>query len=343
MNNNGSYNLSFPQNATIIVNNMEVLLMNVSKSIMQNLNRAALALAVCFFTLTPAFALTNGQHQLFPENGVIKSAKPSAVFNSCWIDYNVTESGVKGMRIHVNFEVTGLKGIDSKLVARVQTEEGDYLMNEGSSYSNETGELETSFDMNPGYPTTVYKDAQMFLPYSEINIEKGVWTLKLDIDVSYANGDLIQHLTFKEFEFTQTRGNTTEPSTTVGSTLKRVWIDYNVTEGGRKAMRVHVNFEVTGLKGVDTMLVARVQKENSDYLTSRSPAFTNDAGQLEISFDMKPGYATTVYEDATMFLPYNEIVVRKGVWNLKFDIDLKYQSGEFINHLTYEEFEFTQP
>ncbi|MBS1797197.1 MAG: hypothetical protein JSS81_25450 [Acidobacteria bacterium] len=318
--------------------------MNVSKSIMRNLDRAVLAFAVCLLTLTPAFALTNGQHRLFSGNELNALAKPTAVFNSCWIDYNVTESGVKGMRIHVNFEVTGLKGIDSKLVARVRNADGDYLMNEGSSYSNDSGELETSFEMKPGYPTTVYKDADMFLPYNEINIGKGVWNLELDIDVSYADGTLIQHLTFKEFEFTQNRGNTTpEPSTKLDATVKRVWIDYNVTEGGRKGMRVHVNFEVSGLKGVDSMLVARVQKENGDFVTSRSPSFSNGDGELEISFSMKPGYATTVYEDAQMFLPYNELTLRRGVWNLKFDIDLKYENGEFIKHLDYEEFEFTQP
>jgi hypothetical protein len=181
--------------------------MNVSKSIMQNFNRAALALVFCLLTLTSAFALTNENHQLSLNNEVKESFTPSAIFNSCWIDYNVTEDGSKGMRIHVNFEVKGLKGIDSKLVARVQTEDGDYLTNDGAAYSNNSGQLETSFDMNPGYPTTVYKDADMFLPYSEINVRKGVWTLKLDIDLSYENGDLIQHLTYKEFEFTQTVGN----------------------------------------------------------------------------------------------------------------------------------------
>ncbi len=316
--------------------------MNVSKSNMKTFTQTALAFVFCLLTLTSASALTNETHNLSLNNKVNKSFTPSAIFNSSWIDYNITEGGSKGMRIHVNFEVTGLKGIDSKLVARVQKEDGDYLTNDSASYSNDSGQLETSFDMNPGYPTTVYKDAQMFLPYSEINVRKGVWTLKLDIDLSYENGDLIQHLTFKEFEFTQTVGDDEDDSDgDISATVKRVWIDYNVTEGGRKGMRVHVNFEVVGLKGVDSKITARVQKENDDYLTSSS-SFSNESGQLEISFDMKPGYSTTVYEDAQMFLPYGEIILRKGVWNLKFDIDLNYENGELIDHLEYKEFVFTR-
>ena len=48
MNNNGSYNLSFPQNATVIVHKNGGSTMNVSKTIMQNLNRAALGVCGLF-------------------------------------------------------------------------------------------------------------------------------------------------------------------------------------------------------------------------------------------------------------------------------------------------------
>jgi len=339
MNNNGSYNLVFPETQAVIVNKNGGSLMNVSKTIMQNFSRVALVFAVCLLTLTPVFALTNANHNLSLENSVKKSFSPSGVFKSCWIDYNITEGGQKGMRIHVNFEVNGLKGVDSKLVARVQSEDGDYLTSR-SSYSNDDGQLETYFSMKPGYPTTVYEDADMFLPYSEIDLGKGVWNLKLDIDLSYDDGELIQHLAYKEFEFTQGSGNTSK--TEISATVNRVWIDYDVYEGRKKGMRIHVNFEVTGLKGVDSKLVARVQKENGDYLLSSNGGFSNDSGQLEVAFEMKPGYPTTVYKDADIFLPYDEIATRKGVWNLKLDIDLNYADGELIDHLAYHEFEFTK-
>jgi hypothetical protein len=312
--------------------------MNVSKTIMQILNRAALVLAVCFLTLTSAFAFTNANHNSLLENSIKKSFSPSGVFKSCWIDYNISEGGQKGMRIHVNFEVTGLKGVDSKLVARVQTEDGEYLTS-NSSYSNDDGQLETYFSMKPGYPTTVYEDADMFLPYSEIDLGKGVWSLKLDIDLSYDSGELIQHMAYKEFEFTQGSGNTSK--TEISATVNRVWIDYDVFEDRKKGMRIHVNFEVTGLKGVDSKLTARVRRENDSFVMSNT-SYANGNGELEVAFEMKPGFPTTVYKDATIFLPYDEIALRKGVWNLKLDIDLNYDNGDLINHLAYHEFEFTK-
>ncbi len=342
MNNNGSYKPGFPQNATNIVNKIGGSIMNATKSIVQKLNRLALVFAVCLLTLTPALALTNETHVLSADNSPENSFDASAVFKSCWIDYNVNEGGRKGMRIHVKFEVSGLKGVDSKLVARVQTDDGEFLTSD-SSYSNEEGQLETSYSINPGYATTVYEDATMFLPYSEINLRKGVWNLKLDIDLSYEDGELIQHLGVEEFEFTSPGSSNTPPTKTdKTATVKRIWVDYDVAEGGRKGMRVHVNFEVSGLKGADAKLVARVQKDNDEFLTSTSPAFSNGSDQLEISYDIRPGYAVTVYEDATMFLPYSEIVIRKGVWDLKLDIDLNYEDGALIQHLDYYDFEFTR-
>ncbi|HVE57245.1 MAG TPA: hypothetical protein VNB22_10485 [Pyrinomonadaceae bacterium] len=245
------------------------------------------------------------------------------------------------MRIHVNVEVTGLKGVDSKLVARVQKDDGEYLPS-SSSYSNSDGELETSYSIKPGYPTTVYEDADMFLPYSEINLRKGVWNLKLDIDLSYEDGELIQHLTFKEFEFTSGGGgNDTPTKAAISATVKRVWIDYNITQNRRRGMLIHVNFEVSGLKGVDSKLTVRVRRDDDSFLRSNS-SFSNDNGELEIAFSMKPGYATTVYEDADIFLPYDEIVLRKGSWDLKLDIDLNYEDGTLIDHIAYHEFEFTK-
>jgi hypothetical protein len=315
--------------------------MNVTKSIMQNLNRVALALAVCLLTLPSALALTNENHNLSAVNSANNSFDPAAVFKSCWIDYDVTEGGRKGMRIHVNFEVTGLKGVDSKLVARVQREDGEYLTN-SSSYSNAEGQLETSYSIKPGYSPAVYEDADMFLPYSEINLRKGVWNLKLDIDLNYEDGELIQHLTFKEFEFTPGGTNNNTPTkSAISATVNRVWVDYDVFENRQKGMRIHVNFEVVGLKGVDSKLTVRLRKEDDTFLPSDT-SYSNESGELELSYAMKPGYPTSVYKDATIFLPYSEIVLRKGAWNLRLDIDLNYEGGELIDHLAYHEFEFSR-
>ncbi len=311
--------------------------MNVSKSIMQNFKRAAVAFVFCLLTLTPAFALTNESHTLSLENKIKKSFKPSAAFKDIWVDYDVTEGRQDGMRIHVKFSVYDMKNLDSYLAIYFMDSDGNKLRDNNGKYNSSTGEVAVYFALKPGYATTDYDDLSVFMPYDELDLSDGNWDLKMDVDVIYKGGGLIDHLTFKDINYKQG-----DDKPKISATIKEIWIDYNVSEGNRKGMRLHLKFEVTGLKGVDSKITARVQKENNEYLANNS-AYSNSRGELETSFDMKPGYPTTVFEDATMFLPYDEIIVRKGVWNLKFDIDLNYENGNLIDHLSYEKFEFTQP
>lgn len=341
MNNNGSYNLSFPKNATGIVHKIGGSIMNATKTIMQNLTRAALAFAVCLLTLTPALALTNQNHTLLSTETITTTYEPSAVYKSTRIEYNVSEGGRRGMRVLVTFDVSGLKGVDTKLIIRVQKDDGGFVMNQ-ASYSNSEGQFEASTSIKPGYPTTEYEDLDIFIPYSELTLKKGDYNLKLDIDLGYENGDLIQHLGFKNFKFSAPNSaSESEDRPDVKATVNRVWVDYDVTENRKKGMRIHVNFEVVGLKGIDSKLSVRVANENNEFLTSES-SYANDNGELQLEFDLRPGYPTTVYKDAAIFLPYEELNLRKGVWNLKLDIDLNYANGELIEHLYIHEFEFTR-
>lgn len=313
--------------------------MNVSKSIMQKLNRAALVFAVCLLTLTSAFALTNGSRNVSAAGKINKLFKPSAVFKDIWVDYDVVEGGENGMRIHVKFTTYGMKNLDSYLAIYFMDSDGEYLRDRNDRFNSSTGDVAVYRSLKPGYETTEYNDLSVFMPYSELDLSDGNWDLSMDVKLIYKAGGIIQELTTKDFNYKQ---GDTDTKGGISATVKRVWVDYNVTQGGRRGMRIHVNFEVTGLKGVDSKLTVRIRRENDDFLISDSPSYANDEGQLEVSFSMKPGYPVTVYEDATMFLPYDEIVLRKGVWDLRLDIDLNYEDGELIDHLAYHEFEFTR-
>jgi hypothetical protein len=180
------------------------------------------------------------------------------------------------------------------------------------------------------------------MPYSELDLSDGKYTLTMDVKLIYKAGGLIQELTKKPFEYTKGAA-AVRNSSSVTATVNRIWVDYNVTEDGRKGMRIHVNFEVTGLKGVESKLTARVMKENGTFLTNSNTGYSNSEGQLAVSFDMNPGYPTTVYKDAEIFLPYSEINISRGKWNLKIDVDLNYDDDELIKHLDIYEFEFERP
>ena len=270
------------------------------------------------------------------------SSKPSASFKDLWIDYDITEGGQKGMRIHVKFTAYGMKNLDSYLAVYFLDEDGNSLKDNNGKFSSSLDTVAVYKELRPGYDPAEYADYTVFMPYSELDLPNGNWDLTMDVKLIYKAGGAIQDLTKKVFNYKQ--GNTTPQNTSsITATVNRIWIDYDVNEGGKRGMRIHVNFEVSGLKGVDSKLTARVMKENGTFLTNSSSAYSNDEGHLAVSFDMKPGFPTTVYKDADIFLPYNEINISRGKWNLKIDIDLNYEDGELIKHLDVHDFQFTQP
>ncbi len=270
------------------------------------------------------------------------NALPSALYKDLWVDYGVTEAGQFGMRIHVKFTAYKMQNLDSYLAIYFLDDNGNSLKDKNGKFNSSSGDVAVYKEMKPGYDPADYDDLSVFMPYSELDLTPGNWDLKMDVKLIYKAGGLIQQLTTKPFNYKKGNSVTRKPDS-VTAKVTRVWVDYNIKEGGQDGMRIHVNFEVTGLKGVDSLVVARVQKTNGDYLASRNPVYSNDDGELITSFKMKPGFDTTVFKDADLFLPYNEIKIAKGAWDLKLDIDLSYDDFALIQHLQFYEFRFTQP
>jgi hypothetical protein len=270
------------------------------------------------------------------------NTKPSALFKDLWIDYDAKEGTEKGLRIHVKFTVYGMKNLPSYVAIYFKDEDGNFLKDSNGKFASSSGEVAVYRELDVGYDPGDYNDLSVFMPFDELDLDDGNHDLKMDVKLIYKAGGLIQQLTTKDFNYKQ--GDAVTKNTgAISAKVTRVWADYNVTEEGKKGMRLHVNFEVTGLKGIDSMVSARVQKSNGDFLKNDSADYSNDEGLLQIKFAMKPGFDTAVFKDADLFLPYNEINVSKGKSNLKFDIDINYENGELIQHLDFYEFQFDRP
>lgn len=270
------------------------------------------------------------------------NTRASATYKDLWVDYGVTEGGQLGMRIHVKFTAYGMKNLNSYLAIYFMDSAGNYLKDNNGKFASSSDDVAVYRELTPAYDPADYNDLTVFMPYSELDLSNGNYNLTMDVKLIYKAGGLIQELTKKSFPYRQGNTVTRNPSA-VTFKVTRTWVDYNVTEGGQRGMRVHVHFEVTGLREVDSLLAVRVMKENGDVLLNGNRNYSNDAGELEVTFAMKPGYDTTVYKDADVFLPYNQITVSRGKWNLKLDLDLKYADGELIKHMDVYPFEFDRP
>ncbi|HEY0426365.1 MAG TPA: hypothetical protein VGC76_01040 [Pyrinomonadaceae bacterium] len=303
--------------------------------ILKKANQNILPVLLSLVLLTTAAAAKIPVHTA-NESGDVPSAstnilKPSATFQKIWLDYDITEGGVKGMRIHVQFKVYDMKGVPGYLAIYFQDSDGTALEDNNKKFDSSDGKVAVYREITPGYAETVYEDYQVFMPYDELDLEDGDYTLKMDVDVIYKEGGMVSHLTFHDFTYNQ--GNK-KPSAEFGKT----WVDYDITEGGVKGMRVHTKFTVNNMKSTPGYLAVYFQKKNGDKLYTNNSAYSSKDGQVALYYEINPGFDRTVYEDSTVFLPYSELNLPKGSYDLQMDIDVIYKNGDLVQHMAYQDF-----
>jgi hypothetical protein len=267
----------------------------------------------------------------------IHKAEPRATFDKIWVDYDITEDGARGMRVHVKFSTYEMKGTDAYLAIYFETESGTRLKDNNDKFNSTDGDVAVYRSIKPVYDPADYNDLQVFMPYNELDRDPGEYELRMDVDVIYKAGGLISHLTYHNFEYSKPASggtNTSSPS----AKFENMWVDYDITENGRKGMRIHVKGRTYNLKGVDCYLAIYFEKENGEILKTENTDFRSKNGQVAIYKLLTPGYTETVYDDLKLFMPYAELNLGTGKHDLTMDVDIIYKNGDLIKHLKYYDF-----
>ena len=274
------------------------------------------------------------------------TAVPSATFDKMWVDYDITEDGVKGMRIHVKFTAYDMLNMDAYMAIyfAYDGENGTSLKDKNQKYYSTSGDVAVYKSIKPLYNPAVFDDLQVFMPYSELDLDPGRYDLTMDVKIIYKEGGLIQKLTSYDFEYTKPGTNASggAPVAVASATFDKLWVDYDVTENGRKGMRIHVKFSVSKLKNVDSYLAVYFEKKDGEKLKTSSSDYGSKSGQVAIYKSLLPNYDETDYNDLQLFMPYSELNLGTGKFDLKMDVDVIYKNGDLVKHLDYHDFWFSQ-
>ena len=267
-------------------------------------------------------------------------SSPHATFAKQWVDYDVYQDGLKGMRIHVKFTAYDMKEMDSYVAIYFQDDMGNKLKDKNQKFFSTTGEVAVYKSLNPCCEVTDYDDLQLFMPYDELDLDPGKYNLTMDVDVIHKEGGLIQHLNFYDFDFTDpgSSSTTTRAPSMKNAKFENMWVDYDITENGEKGMRIHVKFTMANMKDVDSYLAIYFSKKNGDKLTNTNSSYSSKSGQLAVYKSLKPGYDDAVYNDTQIFMPYDQFNLETGRSDLTMDLDLIYPNGDLIKHLKYYDF-----
>ena len=306
--------------------------------ILRSTKQNILPVLLCLGLLVTASAAKTSVHT---ENEGIENSsnpnitlEPSATFQRMWIDYGVTEGGKTGIRIHTEFKVFNMKGVDGYLALYFQQRDGTPLKDSNGKFNSENDTVAAYKEIAPGFQTTVYEDHAVFMPYDELDLGPGEYKLRIDADVIYEQGGLVSHLTFYNFDYSN------DERANASATFGRMWVDYNVTQSGRKGMKIHIKCNVLNMKGQEGYIAFYFQKKDGTKLTTSNRTYRSNerAGQVAVYFEISPGFDNTAYEDAQVFIPYDELNLTRGAYDLQMDVDLIEKDGTLIQHMSFYDF-----
>jgi hypothetical protein len=123
-------------------------------------------------------------------NNSNESFAPNATFDKLWIDYDVFDNGIKGMKIHVKFTAYEMKDMDAYVAIYFQTddENSTWLMDKNNKYNSTDGYVAVYRSIKPLYDPAVYNDLDVFMPYSELDLDPGEYDLAMDVKLIYKAG-----------------------------------------------------------------------------------------------------------------------------------------------------------
>lgn len=108
-----------------------------------------------------------------------ENTSPRADIERIWMDHNVYQNGVLGMRIHVQFTVENMNG--KTIYAYALFYWGDNTTPLHDQYGNN---LSFYGYGTPSYDSTRFDDFKIFVPYSGMNMQPGQGTVDLTFDIS---------------------------------------------------------------------------------------------------------------------------------------------------------------
>jgi hypothetical protein len=122
---------------------------------------------------TPETARSSRFDTLTASNLIFDQAE--ATYHGARIVHNVKVNGQVGMRVHANFTVKYALDTPCQLIAYFYYDGPDNIALEAGDpkYRSKNGKVSAYVNFTPGYDPAVYKDLQIFIPYSALNMEGG--------------------------------------------------------------------------------------------------------------------------------------------------------------------------
>ena len=134
------------------------------------------------------------------QSSCVKS--PSATINRVWVDHNTFQDNIKGMSIHVNFDIYNQLNKKCQCNAYFYYSDGTQLKDSNGSYNTTDGQVCAPKRITPNYVNCSYSDLDIFIPNSELHLESSdPVKLKFRITIFDENSNSLVQSDYTNFNY----------------------------------------------------------------------------------------------------------------------------------------------
>ncbi len=97
----------------------------------------------------------------------------------------------------------------------------------------------------------------------------------------------------------------------------KIWLEFDVFQGGEKGMRVHTKFHTYSMKDMTGKVVVFFYHQDGSPVKDLNDNYRTTDGNVSCSDKFSPTYENSLYEDFKVFIPYSEIHMLPGEHSYK--------------------------
>lgn len=123
-----------------------------------------------------------------------------------------------------------------------------------------------------------------------------------------------------------------QKTTTKSANIQSIRVDHNVYQGNVKGMRIHVKAVVVGCTDVKCDAVVFFNYKGGTRLKDYNGKYVATDGTVSVQQGLNAMYETSQFDDIPIFMPYDELHMGQGSYQLEFDVHIHHTGSKCMAH-----------
>jgi subtilisin family serine protease len=260
------------------------------------------------------------------------SSPPLVNLYHVWQEHNVSLDGRKGMKIHLSFDATNLAGSTGHIIARFSRREPGSdsslpLADLNQSYRAADGQIAVSAPFTPRHAATFYLDEALFLPYEELDLGPGDYSLEFEAQIL----DPAQNTVLARsgpVRFTYSQNNPARASAAISD----ISFSHDVVRDDQPGLEIRFSFDVANFAGSRGQVAAYFYFDGpaNRPLRDFNGRYQSSTGTVAAARSFTTKDAQQTFDDFYLFIPYDELHLSQGQHNLKFYLAIQEPAADAL-------------